>query len=434
MNRKTLFCLLAVTFVAVFALAACSRGAGDGAESDTTTAAATTLPRYDYFEADVADDVVLDEAHYTDVTLSISNSLRVDDEDVAGYMDDIRFQYRTAENGSTKVTDKAIKIGDDAFIYYRGYLDGEEFEGGSNWNDTSAYELGIGSGDFIPGFEEGLVGVVPNTTSRETPFELSVSFPEDYHAESLAGKAVVFHVYIEASIQYTVPEYTRDFILNTLEYETQKSFYASDSALLTEFKAAVREQMEDSMAEKVNIAKVDAMFTYLVEKATFKSLPEEEVNFYFISYKSQMESYYNYYAASESFVANYPTMDSFAVVYFGFGADADWQAELLALCERTVKKDMVTHAIAERMGLETITDAEYKAQVDYWASYYQGYMAAEDVEKNLGKAYLMEGALAEKMQKLLLERFVFVYEDGTPVGGTATETETEAETEAQTIS
>ena len=58
----------------------------------------------------------------------------------------------------------------------------------------------------------------------------------------------------------------------------------------------------------------------------------------------------------------------------------------------------------------------------------------EDVEKNLGKAYLMEGALAEKMQKLLLERFVFVYEDGTPVGGTATETETEAETEAQTIS
>ncbi len=417
MNRKTLFCLLAAAFLAIFALAACSRRETGGSQTAaTTTEAVTTIPRYDYFAAEVSPNVALDEADYTDVTLTIDNALRVDEQDVKDYLEVIRFQHRTAENGEVKVTDKALKMGDSAFIYYRGFINGEEFEGGSNWDDTTPTELGLGSGQFIPGFESGLVGVAPNSTSRENPFELQVTFPEDYK-EELAGKSATFQVYIEYAVQYVLPELTKDFIINTLEHETQKSFYASDKALLTELESLVRNQLEEDMEKKIVAAEADAMYTYLVEKAAFTNMPADEINYYFTTYKTEVEYYYSSYSASnEEFKKIYPDIASFAPVYFNFAKGADWETELHALAERMVKKDMLVHALAERMGMETVTDDEYQAQVDYWVNYYQGYMNAGGVEANFGKSYLMHAALAEKMQKTLLERFTFTYEDGTPVG------------------
>ena len=95
----------------------------------------------------------------------------------------------------------------------------------------------------------------------------------------------------------------------------------------------------------------------------------------------------------------------------GVSGDAHWETELNKLCEDMVKKDMISHAIAELEGFETITDEEFKAELKYWVDYYQGYMTEEEILANMGEDVIREGALSEKVQKWLLERASFTYGD-----------------------
>ena len=413
-------------------LTACTDGDGSaetGADSSAGTSAETetALPRHDYMSGEVAPDVTLDRKDYAGLTLTVPNSLKVEDSHVKDYIEQIRFQNRAAVNGTTMVKDQALKLGDDAFIYYKGFVDGKEFEGGSNWDDEKPYTLGLGSGSFIPGFEDGLVGVIPNQTSKDKPAEIHVTFPEEY-AEELAGKDAVFHVVVEYAVQYTIPELTRDFVVNTLKYEPKMEFYASDAALIDEFKEYVRASMESQNAQNVENAKVDALWNHLTEKATCKNLVPDEVAHYFNAYKSEVEYYFDYYTSmgNEEFKKLYPDLDAFAPVYLGLEKGADWKAEVTEMAELMVKRDMITHAIAELEGIETVTEEEYKAQVKYWVDYYYGYMTEAEVIQNMGETFLKEAAFAEKMDKWLLEQVTFTYADGTPI---VSNTNNEAESE-----
>ena len=124
MKRNVLLAMLAAAMLITF-LTAC-KGGSDAAETDTegasgTTAeteAATAVPRYDYMEADVATDVTIDRADYMGLTLTIPNSYKIEDDDVQSYiLQKIRFQRRTAVNGTAMVKDKELTLGDDAYIY-----------------------------------------------------------------------------------------------------------------------------------------------------------------------------------------------------------------------------------------------------------------------------------------------------------------------------
>ena len=393
--------------------------AENGTEKDTAAAteppeteAVTHAPRYDYFGADVKADVTLDKADYTNMQLTLPASLQITHEVVMDYIDRILFQNRTAVNGTTQVTDQPMKMGDDAYIYYKGMIDGVAFEGGSNWDDASPYTLGLGSGAFIPGFEEGLVGVVPANATKESPAEVHVTFPENYNPE-LAGKDAVFYVAVVYAVQYTIPEYTRATVENTLKYEAQKDFYASDAAYLAEFEDYVKAYLESDIAEDVEYGKMNALWNYLTEKAVCQNLPKLELDYYYNAYLGEIEYYYDYYKSygGTEFTQQYPDLDAFAKSYMGVEADGDWKAELNKLCEDMVKKDMITHAIAEWEGFEAITDEEYNAEIQYWVDYYQGYMTKDEILANMGEAVIREGALAEKVQKWLLEQATFTYGD-----------------------
>ena len=382
-------------------------------EEDTESAETETrAPRYDYFGADVKADVTIDPSVYTDMQLTLPANLQVTDEDVMDYINYVLFQYRTADNGSTRMTDKPMKLGDTAYIYYKGMIDGEEFEGGSNWDDASSYALGLGSGSFIPGFEEGLVGVIPQNATKDSPVEVHVTFPADYTAE-LAGKDAVFYVAVEYAVEYTIPAYTRDTVENTLQYQGEKDFYASDAAYLTEFEAYIKAYLESDMAEDLEYAQLDSLWRYLTEKAVCVNLPQLELDYYRGAYMEEIEYYYDYYSSygGSSFTEQYPTFDAFARMYMGLGEDGDWDAELNRLCEDMVKKDMITHAIAELEGLETVTDEEFKAELQYWVDYYQGYMTEKDILANMGEEVIYEGALSEKVRLWLMERATFTYAD-----------------------
>ena len=432
MKRTSLLILALAMLASLLLLASCNKG---GETTDTTasttateTEATTAIPRYDYMEAEVAPDVEIDRADYVGITLTVPNSYKIEDDDVQSYiLSGIRFTYRTATNGTTMVKDQALKLGDDAYIYYKGFVDGKEFEGGSNWNDEKPHQLGLGSGAFIPGFEEGLVGVVPNQTSKDNPAEIHVTFPEEY-AEDLAGKDAVFHVVVEYAVQYTLPELTRDYVENTLKYKPKMEFYASDEALIDEFKEYVYDTLVSQNAQSLENAKIDALWNHLTEKATCKNLVADEVAYYYNAYESEVKYYFDYYTSmgNEEFKKLYPDLDAFAPVYLGLDKGADWKAEVTEMAELMVKRDMITHAIAEQEGIETVTEEEYKAQVKYWVDYYYGYMTEAEVIQNMGETFLKEAAFAEKMDKWLLEQVTFTYADGTPI---VSNTNNEAESE-----
>lgn len=436
MNRKSYLILALAALASLLLLASCSKG---GKTDDTTSAdtsketeAVTAIPRYDYMDAEVAPDVQIDRADYVGVTLTVPNSLKVTEDDVKAYVGNLLFKRRTAVNGTTMVKDQAVKIGDDVYIYYKGFVDGKEFEGGSNWDDNAPYQLGLGSGSFIPGFEDSLVGVIPNQTSKDNPAKINVTFPEEY-TEELAGKDAVFHVVIEYAVQYTLPEYNRAFVVDTLKYEPKESFYASETALLDEFEEYVFNFLVEQNQANVENAKVDALWNHLTEKATCSNHPQAEIDFYFDSYKSEAEYYFEYYTSmgNEEFKTLYPDLEAFAPVYFGLEKGADWKVELTKMATLMVERDMISHAIGEREGLETVSEEEFNEQVKYWVDYYlSAYytpITEAEVIQNMGEIFLKESAFGEKLDKWLMEQFTFTYEDGTAI---VTPAEDEAETES----
>ena len=433
MNTKhKILSVILATILLTASLTAC-KGGDDPAETGTGTGDSTTgttapgeqetaIPRFDYMADNVSANVTIDRAAYTDLVLTVPNSLKVDDEDVEEYIESIRFQYRTAVNGTTMVKDKPLAMGDEAYIYYKGFLNGEAFEGGSNWDDDAPYTLGLGSGKFIPGFEEALVGIIPNTTSKSAPAEITVTFPENYNDE-LSGKEAVFQVVVEYAVQYTVAEYNREFVETTLKYKPQKEFYASDEALLDEFEEYVKEYLIAQTINSLENAKNGVLWDHLTDASVCTNLPETEVAYYYDVYLSEATYYYDSYKyySGEEFLKQYPDIGSFAMSYFDFAQGTDWKAELTEMARQMVCRDMITHAIAEQEGLETVTREEFDATVKYWKDYYSSGsvpMSEEDVIARMGSVFLTESALSNKMNEWLMQQVAFTYEDGTPIVST----------------
>jgi trigger factor len=424
MKIKLLSLTLAALMLAA-SLTACADGDGSaetGADSSAGTSAETetALPRHDYMSGEVAPDVTLDRKDYAGLTLTVPNSLKVEDSHVKDYIEQIRFQNRTAVNGTTMVTDQPLAMGDDAFIHYKGFQKGEAFEGGSNWDDASPYKLGLGSGSFIPGFESSLVGVTPNKTSKTAPAEIHVTFPADYKSADLAGKAVVFQVVVEYAVQYTLPTYNREFVEKTLKYKAEKEFYASDEALLEEFEGYVKKTLVEKNRSSLEKAKSNALWAHMTAAAVCKNHPKAELDYYNQAYIADLNYYYEYYKAygGTQFQTQYPTVDAFAVAYYGLAAGADWKAEVAKMAQQMVERDMITYAIAEREGLKTISDEEYNAQVTYWMNYYSaqyGSVSRDEVIKNLGEDAIRSSALSDKVSKWLMAQNIFTFEDGTPI-------------------
>ena len=369
-------------------------------ESGTST---VTVPRFDYFNTDLTDYVYVDKDFYSSLAVEISSDYIIDAEDVQTYIDARRLESKTAANGDTQVTDQPIKFGDSAFIYYKGFLDGEEFEGGSNWDDEEPYELVIGSGSFIPGFEDGLIGLIPADTSKENPFALNVTFPENYY-EELAGKAVVFEVYVVYSVQYQLPEYNEAFITETLEYTP------TGSNVKEEFEAHILEQLKAEMASYEKSEILNQIWEQILAETQVLIYPEDEIEYYYNSYLDQYEyymTYYSYYGYS------FESLDDFVIAYLGLDEGADWKAETRESCKIDVAQNLAFHYIAQKENI-TITDSDYQASVQYYVDYYTSQGAtytAEEIEQGLGSDYLKQHALFEKVNTLLSVNCTVTYGD-----------------------
>ncbi len=168
---------------------------------------------------------------------------------------------RTKNARDIDVTDRPAQDGDITMIDFEGFADGVAFEGGKGED----HQLKLGSGEFIPGFEEQIVG-----HSIGESFDVNVTFPEDYHAEALAGKEATFKVTLKA-IRYTeLPALDDEFVKDVSEFDTLDEYKADIQAKITErhtkaADAAVEEKLLDEMLSKLECDIPEVMFENEVE-------------------------------------------------------------------------------------------------------------------------------------------------------------------------
>ena len=152
--------------------------------------------------------------------------------------------------------DRPAELGDTAVIDFEGFVDGVAFEGGKGED----YALKLGSGQFIPGFEEQIVG-----HSVDEEFDVNVTFPNEYHAEDLAGKASVFKVKLHALTKVELPELDDEFAKDVSEFDTLDEYKADLKAKIearheTTAQNAVDGQIMDALIEKLEAEIPEAMF------------------------------------------------------------------------------------------------------------------------------------------------------------------------------
>ena len=153
---------------------------------------------------------------------------------------DAKIQEEAEKNARTiTVTDRPVLDGDEVILDFEGFVDGVAFEGGKGEN----YPLTIGSGSFIPGFEEQLVGA-----EAEKEMEVKVTFPEDYHAEDLKGKEAVFKCTVHEIKAKELPEIDDEFAAEVSEFDTLEEYKADIKAKIKDQKASEGKRKQEDQA------------------------------------------------------------------------------------------------------------------------------------------------------------------------------------------
>lgn len=335
--------------------------------TENTQAAGKESSMIYFDEIDVENNVTLGDYKGIEV---VNSAAEVSDEEVEAYIEYMMSMYSDLE----EVTDRdVVENGDVANIDYEGKKDGVAFEGGT----AAGYDLAIGSGAFIPGFEEGLVGVKKGET-----VDIPLTFPENYHAADLAGAEVVFTVTVNGIYQEVTSEFNDEFV---------EGLGIENVTTTEEYRAYLKSMMEESYAEQ---AKQDVEFqviSIVTENAQVKEVAQGlidkfyEINMSNMSYQASM-----YGMDVESFVSSY------------YGMDAEtFEAETVAAAEESAKQAMVCLKIAEQENI-TVSEEEMNAAMEEnYASY--GYASVEEFKSTVDLQEYKDSLLLTKIVDFLVE-------------------------------
>ena len=259
--------------------------------------------------------------------------LEVTDEEVDAEID----RQRNMNARSIDVTDRAVKDGDTVSLDFEGFVDGEAFEGGKGTD----YPLTIGSGSFIPGFEEQLVGFEIGQEG-----DVNVKFPEDYQAKHLAGKDATFKCKVNSIKAKELPELNDDF--------------AGDQGFDTveEYKADTKKKLEEKKATDERAKKEDAVVRAVIEDAEME-LPEAMV-------ETQQRQMVNEFA--QRLQMQGMNMDQY-LQYTGSSVD-QMLAQVKPQAIERIKSRLVLEAVAAAENIE-VTDDDFAAELEKMASQYR---------------------------------------------------------------
>lgn len=204
------------------------------------------------FTAEVALKPVVTLGEYKGVEVE-KQAVEVTDDEIMAEID----KERENNSRTIDVDDRAVQNGDMVKLNFEGFVDGEAFEGGKGED----YDLTIGSGSFIPGFEEQLVGA-----KIGEEMEVNVTFPEEYQAAELAGKAAVFKCTVNEIKVKELPEADDDFAKDVSEFDT-----------LAEYKEDIKKNLAEKKEKEAKTAKENAVVAKIVENATME-IPDPMVD------------------------------------------------------------------------------------------------------------------------------------------------------------
>ena len=248
------------------------------------------------------------------------------------------------------VEDRAVKDGDETVIDFDGYVDGVAFAGGKGEN----YPLTIGSGAFIPGFEEQLIG-----KNIGEAVEVNVTFPEEYQAEELAGKAAVFKVEIKEIKVKELPELDDEFASEVSEFDT-----------LAEFKEETKKKLTEKKEKEAKGAKEDAVVEAIIADSDIE-IPEAMLE----TQQRQMMDEFAQRIQSQGI--------SFEQYCQFTGMTAQTMLEQVKpQAEKRIKSRLVLEAIVKAESV-TATEEDYEKEVERMAGMYQ--MEAEKVKELIGE-------------------------------------------------
>ena len=405
MRRKHLFmalvCAVSLTMTSVMpmvSMAEETEAVTESAEDVTEGAEEATEAPADGSEAETGDEAeseteepleLVERPDYQAseyVELGEYKGLTVQVSPLTGSDEEVVRQIR-ANGGSDileEITEGTVELGDTANIDYEGKLDGVAFDGGT----AQDYDLEIGSGTFIDGFEDGLVGVAVGET-----VDLPLTFPENY-TEELAGKDVIFTVTVNSVKR--MPELTSEVVdkITNGEYSDVDTYKESVRAELLQIK-------EDSRESEIN----NALLTQIASASTIKDYPQELVDYVV----ANMTNYYKQYADMYSM-----EFEEFLDSYMGL-TEEEFEAQAELAAKQGLQAELYLKAIAEKEGIE-LSDEEYTAKCQEYADR-NGYSSVEEFTAAYEESEIRLSALQEKV-------LAFITENAT------VEEQTEAESES----
>ena len=329
---------------------------------------------------DVDIDSLVKLGDYKGITLDLKKT-EVTDADVE---DSLKSAYSQNPN-MKEVTDRAIESGDTANIDFVGkYADTkEEFQGGAG----QGYDLVIGSGSFIDGFEDGLIGVKKGET-----VDLNLTFPEDYGAADLAGKDVIFTVTVN-SIKVADTEPSDEWV---------KGLGLEDVENMDQFRAHLREELEADADTQYNEDLKNAAVELVADNATVDEMPEKLYNRYYIqmvdSLKSYVQQIYYTYGAQVS------EMEYVQTVMQNNGLTGTPEDYLNDLATQQTKRIMVLQAIANKEGIEVSQETIDKyIQEDYDNYFKSSYKTIDEFKASFDSEDYREQIMAEQVADFLVE-------------------------------
>ena len=339
----------------------------DSTDTDTKEAASSEGKRLVSVK-DVSKYVTIGEYKGLELTRT---SQSVTDDDVQA-----EINYNLEDNGS-EVKDGTVENGDTVTINFTGTIDGKEFDGGS----AEDYELVVGDGEMIDGFEDGIVGMKSGETK-----ELDLTFPDDYYEESVAGKAVVFKVTLQ---KFTRPaELTDEWVAENTEYKT-----------VDEYRAAVKTQLEDTAVQTADYELYSNAWNEVQAASEIKDYPKEDVDAAKKSYQELNEKY-----VKDAGMEMADFLESQGM------SEEDYESECQQYAESKVEQNLIVQGIMDAEGL-SIDDEETQKLKDALIEEY-GFASIDEMIETYG-----EQEVNESLALLRVERFIVDNANVTEVAG-----------------
>ena len=313
-------------------------------------------------------------AVYPEVTLGQYKGLEAPKAEVKVVAADVNARLKEMADRNSRLVsvERAVKKGDTADIDFEGFDNGVAFDGGKGEN----FDLEIGSGSFVPGFEDQLIGMKAGEEK-----DIDITFPENYTPE-LAGKPVVFHVKVNEVKEKQVPAIDDEFAKDVSEFDTLKDLKADIKKKLT----AERTESAQRAFEDVLMAKV--------AEGIEADIPEEMVE---LQAERMMEQFKQQLASQGIPFDQYLKMTN--------TAEADFRKQAQGPAADQVKMDLAVEAIIKAEGLEA-SDEDVESEMKSVAEKYG--MDLDAVKKYLRPEDVKEQVIREKVVKLVADSAVAV--------------------------